>query len=84
MWLSQSLQFPYGAAETVQKAETQLKKELEELKSEIEINEIIHGNKLKKPFSSIPIPPDSKNLEQERKFNIERLLQVIHTSTLPT
>ncbi len=77
MWLNESLQFPFGSAETVQKSEIQLKKELEELKSEIETNEIIQGNKLKKSFSSVSIPPDPKVLENERKFCIERLLQVM-------
>jgi hypothetical protein len=76
MWLNQSLQYKHLTLESVKKLETQLEKDLDELKSEIEINELVHGIRLKKASSSIQTPKEAKSLTLERKLYIERLLQV--------
>lgn len=76
MWLNQSTQYKHLLIDSVKKQEQQLAKDLEELNSEIEINELVHGIQFKRPFSSIPPPKDSNSLAVERKFYIDRLLQV--------
>ena len=74
MWLNQSLKYNHSNLESVKKVEAQLEKDLNELKTEIEANEMVYGIKLKRPSSSIQAPKDAKN---ERKLYIERMLQVM-------
>ena len=76
MWLNQSAQYKHLSVDAVKKQEVQLHKDIEELKSEIEINELVHGIKFKRPFSSIPAPSNSQVLAAERKYFIEKLLEV--------
>ena len=73
MWLNQSSKYSYLNLEPVKKIDLQLEKDLNELKTEIEANEMVYGIKLKRPNTSIQAPKDAKN---ERKLYIERMLQV--------
>jgi hypothetical protein len=76
MNLNQSGQFKYLTLDSVLKAESQLGKDLNELKNEIETNELVHSLKYKKPPSSIRTPNDSHAYSIERKYYIERLLNI--------
>ncbi|KAK3588936.1 hypothetical protein CHS0354_023696 [Potamilus streckersoni] len=55
--------------------DTDLRKDLDELKSEIEENEMVHQIP-HKPISSVPLPKDAEYFMKERKLVIDRVLQV--------
>lgn len=76
MWLEESNRFKHLKIEAVKIAQDQLQYELGELKKEIEINELVHGIAFARPFTSTPVPSDAQQLALERKFYVERLLQV--------
>lgn len=82
MNLNQSGQFKYLTLDSVVKAESQLNKDLNELKNEIETNELVHNLKHKKPPSSIRTPNDSHAYSIERKYYIERLLNINDTKSI--
>lgn len=77
MWLNSALKYKYGNNEAVQKAEEILKSEIAELAKEIELNELEYGAGLARPFSSVSVRKnEAQILANERKFFIEKLLQV--------
>ena len=76
MWLNEAANYKYLNNETVRKADEQLVIELNELKREIETNELVHGIGFNRPFTSVPVPKDPQILAKERKLYIEKMLQV--------
>lgn len=77
MWLNTMQKYKYSNNETVKKAEDILKSEIGELVKEIEVNELVHGIGFTRPFSSVGfIKNDPQILMNERKFFLEKLLQV--------
>lgn len=79
MWLNESSSFKYLNGETVKKAEDKLQLEINELKKEIETNELVYGLTFTRPFSSVPAPRDAQHLARERKLHIEHMLSVPDT-----
>lgn len=77
MWLNETANYKYQNNEAVKKAEEQLQSELNELKREIETNELVYGIGFTRSFSSVPIPKDGQILSKERKLYLEKMLQVI-------
>lgn len=75
MWLNLVEKYNHSLLDSVVKAKTQLDKELNELKTEIETHEILNETNIKKNFPSISFC-DPIVLENERKLFIERLLKV--------
>ncbi|CAF0884068.1 unnamed protein product [Brachionus calyciflorus] len=77
MWLNEAAaNYKYLNNEPVKKAEEQLQIELNELKREIETNELVHGIGFNRSFTSVPVPKDAQLLAKERKLYIEKMLQV--------
>jgi hypothetical protein len=76
MWLDESSKFKHLNTEAVKISQDQLNYELNELKKEIELNELVHGIAFTRPFTSVPVPNDAQQLVLERRLYIERLLQV--------
>lgn len=76
MWLNHTANYKYQNNEAVKKAEEQLQSELNELKREIETNELVYGLGFTRPFSSVPLPKDGQILAKERKLYLEKMLQV--------
>lgn len=84
MWSDESSTYKYISKqnETVRKADEQLVSDINDLKKEIETNELVHGIGFVRPFSSVPTPRDPKVTERERKIYIEKLLRVYDTRPL--
>ena len=76
MWLNEAPSFKYLNSETIKKSEEKLQFEINELKREIETNELVYGLSFTRPFSSVPPPRDALQLSRERKLYIESLLKV--------
>ncbi|XP_064604712.1 uncharacterized protein LOC135469969 isoform X2 [Liolophura sinensis] len=70
-----------AGSEKVQDLEVELKKELDELKNELEENAMIHGIP-SKPISSVPIPKSISHYRNDRKLIIERAMQVSEAQPL--
>jgi len=76
MWLNESSKYKYLNSDAVKRAEDNLQLELNELKKEIETNELVHGISFSRAFTSVPIPKDAPSLARERKLYIEKLLKI--------
>lgn len=77
MLLNTALTYNYSNNEAVRKSEEILKFEIGELVKEIEVNELVHGIGFNRPFTSIlATKNDAQILANERKYYIERLLNV--------
>jgi hypothetical protein len=76
MWLNESLKYKYLVSDAVKRADDNLQLELNELKKEIETNELVHGISFSRSLTSVPIPKDAPSLARERKFYIEKLLKI--------
>lgn len=76
MWLNESSKYKYLSSDAVKRAEDNLQLELNELKKEIETNELVHGISFSRSFTSVPIPKDAPSLARERKLYIEKLLKI--------
>ena len=77
MWLNRAGTYNYVSNEAIRKAEEMLKSEVVELVKEIEVNELVHGIGFSRPFTSvIASKNDPQILANERKYYIEKLLQV--------
>ncbi|ESO99502.1 hypothetical protein LOTGIDRAFT_113311 [Lottia gigantea] len=76
-----SAMYQVSKSEKVLDAEKDLKKDLAELKSELEENEMVHGIPVK-TISSVPLPRDVEYFQQERKQVINRIFQVSEAAPL--
>lgn len=78
MWLNTASTYNYSNNEAVKKSEEILKSELSELVKEIEVNELVLGIGLARPFTSLGVSKnDAQLLANERKFYMEKLLKVV-------
>jgi hypothetical protein len=79
MWQSIELTYRSLNNEAIKQADEQLQLEYNELKREIETNELTPELKFLKPFSSIKAPKEPKLLEKERRLYFEKILNVLIT-----
>lgn len=77
MWLNDTSDYALNNNEAIKKQNENLKSELADLVREIETNELVYGLTFTRPFSSIAsVKNDAQLLENERKYFIEKLIQV--------
>jgi hypothetical protein len=69
-------EIPYevSGTEKVRNLEEDLIHEINELKNEVEENEMVHG--ITRPVSTVPLPKDPLHFRRERQLVINRLLEV--------
>ena len=77
MWLDETSTYKYTNNESVKFADNNLQNELNDLKREIETNELVEDGNFARPFTSIPLPKDPLVYARERKLHIEKLLRVL-------